>query len=299
MPKIIPKNLRNNAFWFVGALVVIAACTTVVITPDTHDSPEILVVGDSQISFGAGEFHLKFFENLETHCSADKREKQLLAKLGEASANVIGVRSTSLHTWVLPGKDDKALLCDVDEKFGVNAGAYGMGGNPNRQYIQVGQGAPYQFCRSGRTAFQEVFKPGYYAPKLFVMAFLGNAAERWATSRQSAFSDTQKAIRQIPKGTPCIFMTTAPSYLADVNDLRQRAQANAKAAFAAAGNRCSFVEGITPATRRANQGNKSRFRTNEAGAVTDPLHPGTEAAEKFFDLIKPELCKAVFRQLKR
>lgn len=260
-------------------------------------SPDILVVGDSQISFGAGAVHLDFFENLSRNCPINGAQRKRLAELKLNQVAAIGVRSSSLNNWVSRRDDEKAVICEVDKKFGVNAGAYGIANERKRKYVQIGQGADYQFCTSNRTPIQGIFHNGYYDPKLFVMAFLGNSAERWAESRSDALADVRDAMKQIPAKTPCIFMTTAPSYSTEINDLRQRAQANIKSAFNQVGRRCSFVEGITRETRAANANNARFFRTNDAGEVIDPLHPNTDAARKFFSIVSPQLCAATFKQI--
>ena len=260
-------------------------------------SPDILVVGDSQISFGAGAFHLEFFENLSTKCPLNTAQRQRLNELNLNRVAAIGVRSSSLNNWVSPKEDQKAVICEVDKKFGVNAGAYGIANERKRKYVQIGQGKDYQFCIRNRTPIQALFNEGYYDPKLFVMAFLGNSAERWAESRENALIDVVDAMKQIPAKTPCIFMTTAPSYSTEINDLRQQAQANLKSAFNQVGRRCSFVEGITRETRAANTNNARFFRTNDAGEVIDPLHPNSDAAREFFSIVRPQLCAAALKQI--
>ena len=49
-------------------------------------------------------------------------------------------------------------------------------------------------------------------------------------------------------------MTTTPSFLKEVNDLRQIAQSNINTAFQESGTRCGFVEGFTADTRAENEG---------------------------------------------
>ena len=128
------------------------------------------------------------------------------------------------------------------------------------------------------------------------MAFLGNAADRWAGRQDLAEQDVRRAMRQIPADLPCIFMTTAPTYSAQINDLRQQAQAHIKTAFEANRSRCSFVEGITPLTRNAITGNSDFFSKNKLGIVTDKHHPNLKAARRFFEIKAKDICRAIVHQ---
>ena len=247
-------------------------------------SPEILVIGDSQISFGAGKVYLEFFDQL-------KKERPKLAHIETAA---IGVRSTSLQHWTTREEGKiKDVICEVDKRWGVNAGVYGIEGNKNRKYVNIGQGDAYQFCKPNKSALEAMFENGYYKPKLLVMAFLGNSADRWAESEDDALSDVTATMNQIPQELPCVFLTTSPSYDKATNDMRWKAQANIKRAFKESSSRCSFVEGFTPETIAAAQGNKDFFKTNEDGVVTDIHHPNLDAARKFFEIKKEDLAKAI------
>ena len=252
-------------------------------------SPDILVLGDSQLSFGAGPAFVSFLTMLEKNCGA--------VGIEDLSVGVIGVRSSSLATWVATSNRAKGPICTVDPKWRVNAGSYGSINRSGNQYVQIGQGAPYQFCKKGKSAFQAMFENSYYTPRLVIMFFLGNAAERWAGSAQTTLQDVRETMRQIPKGVPCIFMTTAPPYGQKVLDLRLNAQINLQKAFATAGSRCTFIPGLNPSTIAANVGRKESFRRTKSGAVKDPFHPTETAAVKFLKLSRAKLCKAIISQL--
>ena len=62
-------------------------------------SPDILVLGDSQLAFGSGPAFLDFFSDIKKSCNPNEFQAQSLKKLGDGSVGVIGVRSTSLHSW--------------------------------------------------------------------------------------------------------------------------------------------------------------------------------------------------------
>lgn len=260
-------------------------------------SPSIVILGDSQIPFGSGPVFLEFFENIKSHCPPTPQQAANLEVLADMKVAVIGVRSTSLHSWTAKMGRAKGAICDVDPKWKVNAGTYGFINTTGNKYKQIGQGEAYQFCSKGQSAFQTMFREGYYEPKLILLSFLGNSAKRWATDYDSAKLDVARMNAQLPTGVPCIFMTTAPSYSKKITDLRLNAQANVKRAFAETGSQCSFVEGATPETVAANQGNKKYFRLSKSGKVKDPYHPNERAAKTFFMIAMEDICTAVYDQI--
>ncbi|MEP5153923.1 SGNH/GDSL hydrolase family protein [Planktotalea sp.] len=260
-------------------------------------SPEILILGDSQISFGSGPAFLEFFTDIKTHCNANKQQRHDLKKLGKMRVGVIGVRSSSIHSWTARSGRSKDTICKEDKKWRVNAGTYGFINMSGNKYVQIGKGKEYQFCAPKKSAFEHMFRDDYYDPKLLLLSFLGNSAKRWAESEEAAIADVEKMMAQLPKGMPCVFMTTAPAYSKKIVDLRLRAQKNLNTAFAKTGSRCSFVPGATPQTVLANQGNTSYFRLNKNGRVKDPYHPNERAAKNFFALEMGGICNAIFDQI--
>lgn len=253
----------------------------------TQTSPDILVLGDSQLSFGAGEAFVAILEELRGACGLSR----------DTTVGVVGVRSSSLQSWTSTGRSAKGAICDIDPKWKVNAGAYGLlsqGANP---YVQIGQGERFQFCQNGLSPLQAVFDEGYYQPKLLIMFLMGNATRRWAASAEAALQDARAFIADLPADQPCIFMTSAPTYGEKSVRLRQVAQANIEAAFAKAGGQCSFVAGLTPETIRENLGNAANFRRSASGRVKDPHHPTERAAHRFMSLQRDALCAALSAQL--
>lgn len=260
-------------------------------------SPDILILGDSQLTFGAGPEFLSFFQNIEANCKPNKKKEKALSKIDSQSVAVIGVRSTSLHSWTARSGAAKGSVCDIDKKWKVNAGSFGTVNSSKNIYIQIGQGVPYQFCKKNTAPFEAMFNNKYYDPKLLVMSFLGNSTDRWANNPKAALKDVQATMKQLPKGMPCIFLTTAPPYTQKAVDQRVRAQENVKAAFKKSGSRCSFVSGLSKRTIGANLGNKKHFRLNKSGGVKDPYHPNKKAAQAFFSLERKTLCKAILEQI--
>ncbi|MBO9401328.1 SGNH/GDSL hydrolase family protein [Shimia sp. R9_3] len=260
--------------------------------------PDILVLGDSQISFGAGKEYLRFFEQLPERCEMTPKRKRALAALGDRKTAAIGVRSTSLQSWTTPKGAAKGAICDVDKKFGVNAGAYGIDGNNKRVFIQIGKGRAYQFCKPKQTAFEAMFADSYYAPELLVLTFLGNSADRWANSPELALEDARRTLQQIPDNVPCVFISSVPVYLKKTNDKRMKGQTEIARAFQKAGKQCAVVEGFNARTRNAIEGKPVYFRRNDAGKVKDPHHPKPAAIRAFLDINTVDICDAVFRVLK-
>jgi len=264
---------------------------------DDFVSPEILILGDSQISFGSGPAFLEFFTDIKKHCSPNPKQLSNLERLGKMRVGVIGVRSTSIGSWIARSGSAKDTICEEDRKWRVNAGTYGFVNMTGNKYVQIGRGKEYQFCAPKKSAFEEMFREDYYNPRLLLMSFLGNSARRWAEDPQTAVRDVEEMMRQLPSETPCIFMTTAPAFKKEIVDLRLKAQKNLMAAFETTDSRCTFVPGATPQTVAANQGNKNYFRLNKRGLVKDPYHPNARAAKNFFALEMNGICNAIFEQI--
>ncbi|MDB9857484.1 SGNH/GDSL hydrolase family protein [Amylibacter sp.] len=259
------------------------------------NSPDILILGDSQIPFGAGPRFLDFFENLVDNCGF---KSKISDKLGARSVAVIGVRSSSLGTWTKRTKSGKRPICAVDPKWKVNAGAYGTVNQSDNIYVQIGKGDNYQFCAPNKSAFETMFQPEYYDPKLLFLTFLGNSSATWAKDRNAALSDVKAAMAHLPKHIPCVFMTTAPTFRKNTVNQRLKAQGNLKSAFVETGNRCAFVDGFTSETIKSNLGVRRHFRQRKSGKVKDPFHPNKRAAIKFFRLRHAAICDAIATQLK-
>jgi hypothetical protein len=268
-------------------LAVAALCLSRPALAEVAGAPDVLVLGDSQLSFGAGKAFVRAIGAMRGDCG--------LAR--DATVGVIGVRSSTLQSWTSAGRGAKAAICDVDPTWKVNAGVYGTLAQGENPYVQIGRGAQFQFCTPDRSPLQAVFHDGYYRPRLLIMMLMGNAAERWAGSPEAALQDVRAFVADLPRGQPCIFMTSAPPYGKKTVRLRQRAQENIAAAFARAGMACAFVPGFTPATVRENQGNAANFRRKASGRVKDPYHPTEAAAHRFLALERAALCRAMAAQL--
>jgi len=255
--------------------------------PAAAQGPDVLILGDSQLSFGAGTAFVDLLTKMAGSCGLE----------AGSTTGVIGVRSSSPASWTANTKKGRAPICNVDPKWRVNAGAYGTLSRGKNPYVQIGQGPEFQFCRAGSSPLEAVFKDGYYSPRLVILFFLGNAADRWADSPDAAAADLRAVARDLPKGQPCIVMTTAPPYGGKVVALRQKAQDNLARAFASGASHCSFVPGLTAATIAENQGNAANFRRKPSGRVKDPFHPTEAGARRFLSLRRAAICEAISKQM--
>jgi hypothetical protein len=277
--------MRPLAIAIVSALIL--PFLSPLVRAEVPGSPDILVLGDSQLTFGAGVAFVDLLTQMAGECGL----------ASGATTGVIGVRSSTLASWTGRTESAKGAICRVDPKWKVNAGAYGTLSQGRNPYIQIGRGAQFQFCTSTRSPLEAVFDDGAYNPKLLIMFLMGNATERWAESPKAALQDARAFVADLPQGQPCIFMTSAPPYGEKVVRLRQSAQDNIERAFASLGGRCSFVPGFTNATIAENLGNAANFRRKPSGKVKDPFHPTEAAARQFLKLQRSALCKAIANQL--
>jgi len=254
---------------------------------EVRGAPDVLVIGDSQLTFGAGAAFVDGLRTMAGTCGLERG----------STVGVIGVRSSALTSWTGRTKKAKGAICDVDPEWKVNAGAYGTLSQGKNPYVQIGRGEQFQLCSPDRSPLQALFHDGYYAPKLLILFLMGNAADRWAASPAAAAADVRALMADLPPEMPCVFMTSAPPYGAKVVGLRHKAQDNLARAFAANGSRCNFVPGFTPTTIAENQGNAQNFRRTPSGEVKDPFHPTEAAARRFLALRRSALCAAISKQL--
>ena len=254
-------------------------------------SPEILMLGDSQLSFGAGEVVLDLFQNIEARCEGVVDQKMLLSELQKMRKTLVGARSSSLQSWTTTSGWAYDRLCKKDPTWGVNASIWGDGRPRNTPYVQIGEHKDYQFCKKGKTPMQAMFDAGYN-PKLLIFNILGNNAKRWAKNPKSAEIDVAKFIEQTPAHLPCIYMSTLPIHTKRRNTQRYKAQTAIKAAFEKANNRCSFVEILDKKTIKLIQGQNHYFKQKN-GKVKDPFHPRKRAASKVYTLKTNEICNAI------
>ena len=298
-----PSLTRNLVFAVIVLLAVVAGFLyRNLIRQPTAASPqssEILVLGDSQLSFGAGPVFSTFFGDLPNQCRPHITDPRDLALLKDKRFAMIGTRSTSLQSWTSNRGRAWELLCHKDKRWGVNASVWGTLKPPKRRYVQIGEGANFQFCTRPETPLQNLFATGYYSPQLLMIFVGGNGAARLAHQPESAKQDVAAFLASLPENTGCVFMMTAPVLSKSLNDQRLVAQDSLRTAFADHGNRCAFVEGHTRETRKAIEGQVRFFRQREDGTVKDPYHANEGAAGLFLNARRKSLCHALVDQLRR
>lgn len=286
------KTFRTKAVVRSAFVGIAMLASNASIAADEFKTPEILMLGDSQLSFGAGEVVLDFFGNLKMRCEGIVDQTMLLEELQKMRTTLIGARSSSLQSWTTTGGWAYDRLCKKDKTWGVNASIWGHGRKENVPYVQIGEHKDYQFCQSGKTPIQAMFEAGYN-PNLLIFNILGNNAKRWASNPKSADVDVMKFIEQTPAHIPCIYMTTLPIYTKRRNTQRYKAQEAIKTAFENAGDRCAFVQTLDKETISLVQGHNKYFKRKKNGRVKDPFHPQKSAARKVYQLKSTEICKAI------
>ncbi|MEM7777987.1 MAG: SGNH/GDSL hydrolase family protein [Pseudomonadota bacterium] len=293
------RNRKTLALLVVATITIAAVLLALHLRRSSYLTTEILVLGDSQLSFGAGPVLSTFFADLPNACRADVARPNDLTLLEGKRFAMIGTRSTSLQSWVQSDGRAWELLCHKDKRWGVNASAWGTVKPAERRYIQVGEGDKFQFCQQPKPPLANLLSDGYYQPQLLMVFVGGNGARRLARSQQAANADVTRFVARLPAHIGCIFMMTAPIYSESHNTTRVVAQANLRAAFATHGRRCAFVDGHTSATRAAIEGQPQFFKRDNEGNVTDPYHADAQAAARFLALRRPALCRALASQFRR
>jgi hypothetical protein len=287
--------------WSISAFLS-CVCTVIVSTTGFAagkaklSPPEIFFIGDSHLSFGAGKAFQSFFKNFEKHCMADEDWMGQARAIAMRRFGLMGVKSTALYHWVSRSRTYKKMVCEPDPKWPVNARLYGFKHRTDGSYVQLGRDPSFPFCRKDKSPLEAVFD--WAKPRLLILYFTGNTIERWANSKKPAQLDAKRLMKQLPKNTGCVFMTTSPVYHASHNKLRVKAQKNIAAAFAKYGNRCRFVPMLTPETVSAIEGKASYFRRHKNGRVKDPYHPGPAASRLLLKLQRKPFCRAVLNAMR-
>ncbi|MEO1265466.1 MAG: hypothetical protein AAFV26_07155 [Pseudomonadota bacterium] len=278
-----------------GALVSAFSPSAALAKSKAPARAEILMLGDSQLSFGGGPAFLSFFNNFAERCDglmlpADKR-----AAVTNMATGIIGVRATGLQNWLSTTAKGKRMVCVKDPTGLVNARVLGAARTGPR-WVQIGESRNHDFCKRGTSPMAALLATRRFRPKLMILHFMGLSAYHWLKPG-NAERDMKKVLATLPPKTGCIVMTTAPGYRADINRPRLKAQPKIEAAVKATGKRCAFVRGLTSKTVAAFQGKAKRFYRHPSGKVRDPYHPVPSAARDFVKTHRAALCRAVIKQL--
>ncbi len=260
--------------------------------------PEVFLLGDSQFAFGAGPTFFDFFRNFSDNCGAYSNENWLVDYVDGLDVGVMGVRSTSIHSWVARTWKYKKFVCEPDPKWQVNARLYGWANRRNGTYVQLGRAPDFQICRKDQSAIEAMHAAPGNRPRLMLMFFTGNSVHRWAKGKTQTARDLKLLEEQLPRGIACIIMTTVPTYRPIDNRFRKQAQAGLAAAIKATGSRCRFVPGYTTRSVAAFQGKPQYYRRHRSGKVKDPYHPNENGATTFLRLRREALCTAALESLR-
>ena len=163
---------------------------------EVKGSPDILVLGDSQLSFGAGVAFVELFGAMRGDCGLAPK----------ATVGVIGVRSSTLQSWTSTGRSAKSAICDVDPKWKVNAGVYGTLSKGENPYVQIGLGEQFQFFSHERSPLEAVFQDGYYRPDLVLMFLMANFRRKGSGKVKDPYHPTEAAARKfmaLQRGALC------------------------------------------------------------------------------------------------
>lgn len=293
------RMITNRTFQLAAVAIVITQAVTTASARTASASPadvkkpmDIMILGDSQLSFGSGNAFQSFFSSLGQRCKGTGLPDEVLTKISNLRVGILGVRATGLHTWLSRTRKGKRMICVPDPAGLVNASVYGALRYGRSKWVQVGRSRNHRFCKPGRSGFEAIFAEKRYRPRLVIMNYLGLSAWRW-TKRSRVETDFKELDRQLPRDTSCVVFTSAPTYTAKINRPRLKAQGNLKEVLGRSGSRCTFVPGLTPKTVKALQGNARLFYRRSNGTVKDPFHPNPAGAQRYLSLRRPAICRAV------
>lgn len=254
----------------------------------------ILVIGDSQILFRGGDAYVDYFTHLADECRmifpdpAESLDTHIKGPVG-----VAGVRGASIDAWLSRGGPDKERICTPEASWPMNARGFGVLHKPDKKFVQIGDDPTYPLCEPGKSPVEALFQTAGIKPQLLVFSLLGSQSEFWARDRALADRDAENFAAQIPLGTPCIYMGTAPNFKTRLNVIRQRGQAHFFESLHHHGTTCQLVEGLTDQSIAALQGNKAFYKTNSEGIVRDGFHPNDAGIRTFLGTTTRSMCLAV------
>ena len=211
---------------------------------------------------------------------------------------VMGVRSTSIHSWVSRDWKYKKFVCQPDPKWQVNARLYGWPKRTDGTYVQLGRARGFRICKPNKSALEVMFKKSAPAPKLLLLFFTGNSVHRWANARKLTG-------QRHPQASPANAGIQCLHHHDDCADISPEGQSPAHEVTNrfASGTRIRRValclhSGIQQETVATFQNNRRYYRRRKSGSVKDPYHPNNPGARKFVALKRKELCRATLNALR-
>lgn len=255
---------------------------------------EILVIGDSQIAFRGGETFLDYFNKFVNNCSKLlPHRKADFDRFKDGAVGVVGVRSTSINGWVAKDGRAKDDVCEPEKSWPVNARGFGTLHHLSKSFVQVGEDPAYPLCVNGLSPLEALFDHLETRPKLLVLTFLGKTTKIWAKDAETAKRDAVALAAQVPRDTPCVFVTTAPSFRPPVNVERYQAQEHFIDALKEQKMACKPVRGLTLKTLARLENMPLFFKQDVLGFIRDPFHPNDDGIKAYLNAIEPSLCAAI------
>lgn len=235
---------------------------------------ELLVIGDSQLMFNGAQGYVDFFQNIGPICqSHHSGQSEKFEHITGLHTGILAVRSTAIDDFTTRKDHERERLCVPEESWPVNAKGYGTLAHRDQEWVQIGKHASFPFCKKDQSAFDVIFGELGAKPKVVVFVFLAGSTERWQNLALARL-DAIALNRSIPDQTKCIFMTTAPTFLGDVNKRRKAAIESFSRALRENQDQCLFLDGFTPETVRKMSITQEYYpRSNDKNKVTDPFHP--------------------------
>lgn len=256
-------------------------------------SVDILVLGDSQLSFGSGPAFEAFFGNISRRCADAGISRRTLNEMSTMRTGMIGVRSTGMTTWLARTRRGKRMMCvrDPAPNSLVNASVWGAMKRKSR-WVQIGQHRGYDYCTRRKSVLKALMDTFMMPPKLVIFHVMATDTNRWSGLKRIK-ADLKRLEADLPRSTACIYFTTAPTYKRSVNKRRVRAQRLLQKAIDETGSRCRLVNGLTQSTLAAFQGNAKFYHRSRNGRVRDPFHPTKAAASAYLRRHTKAFCQAI------
>ena len=256
--------------------------------------PDLLVLGDSQILFRGGPAYVDHFSKLAETCSALIPERANDFKthfIGDVG--VAGIRAASINSWLARQGKEKDALCVPEKSWPENTRGFGVLHTPDQKFHQTGSDGAYPLCQADRSPIETMFKDIAIKPKLLVFAILGGYAKNWAKDEALAQKHAAELAAQVPENTPCLYLSTAPSFSENHNSHRRKGQDHFFDGIQKAPGACLPVRGLTDKTISAFQGNSEFYKTRDDGTVRDVFHPNDLGIRTFLNKVSPAMCQAL------
>lgn len=285
--------VKTAKFLLVSGVLALTTNITSVPAQSLKDA-DLLVVGDSQILFRGGPAYVEHFKHLAQTCGALIPERAADFKAHfSGDVGVAGIRAATLKAWLARHGKEKDALCVPEKTWPKNTRGFGVLNTPEQKFHQTASDGNYPLCQKNQTPLEALFKEVGTKPKLLVLAILGKYADVWAKDEALAHKDAAELASQVPANTPCVYLTTAPSFSSKQNAKRRVGQDHFFNGFEKAGGACLPVKGLTDETISAFQGNNKFYKAREDGTVRDVFHPNHLGIKTFLNTTSPAMCQAL------